>query len=69
MYADNAVVNLAAATQPLPRGTDGMHAALDRSRFVQAADGFLVSVLAGDQLLAFVTHSTFIPLDRFHEAL
>jgi hypothetical protein len=69
MHADDAVVDLAAATQPLPRGTDGMHAALGRSRFVKAADGLLVSVFAGDQLLALVTHTALIPLDRFHETL
>ncbi len=69
MHADDAVVYLAATTQPLPRGADGMHAALGRSGFVQAADGLRVSVLAGDQLLAFVPHIGFFPLDRFHETL
>jgi hypothetical protein len=69
MHADDAVVDLAATTQPLPRGADGMHAALGRSGFIQAADGFLVSVFAGDQPLALVAHAGFIPLDRFHETL
>jgi hypothetical protein len=69
MHADHAVVNLAATTQPLPRGADGMHTALGRCRFVNAADGLLVSVLAGDQPLAVVPHTGFIPLDRFHETL
>jgi hypothetical protein len=69
MHADDTVVDLAAATQPLPRDTDGMHAALGRSRFINAADGLLVSVRARDQLLAFVAYAALIPLDRFHESL
>jgi hypothetical protein len=69
MHADHAVVHLAAIPQPLPRGSDGMHAALGRGRFVQAAEGLLMSVLAGNQLLAVVPYTVFIPLDRFHETL
>lgn len=69
MHADDAVVNLAATTQPLPRGTDGIVAALGRSGFVNAADGFLMSVFTGDEALALVAHALFIPLDRFHETL
>jgi hypothetical protein len=69
MHADNAIVDLAATTQPLSRGADGMRAALGRSRFINAADGLLVSVLAGDQPLTVVPHTGFIPLDRFHETL
>jgi hypothetical protein len=69
MHADDAVVDLAATTQPLPRGTDRMHAALGRPGFVKAADGLLVSVFASDHALALVPHADFIPLDRFHETL
>ena len=69
VHGDDAVVDLAATTQPLTRGADRMLAALGRSRFVQAADGQLVSVFAGDQLLAFVPQTALIPLDRFHETL
>jgi hypothetical protein len=69
MHADDAIVNLAATTQPLPRGADGMVAALGRSRFVQAADGLLVGMLAGDQALAVVAHPGLMPLDRFDETL
>jgi hypothetical protein len=69
MHSDDAVVDLAATTQPLPRGTDGMHAALGRPGFVNDANGLLVSVFAGDQLLAFVAYTALIPLDRFHETL
>ena len=69
MHAHDAVFQLAATTQPLPRGTGRMHAALGGSRFVQAADRLRVSVFAGNQLLAFVPHTGFLPLDRFHETL
>jgi hypothetical protein len=69
MHADHTVVNLATTTQPLSRGTDGMLAALRRSRFVNAADGLFVSMLAGNQPLTVVAHTGFIPLDRFHETL
>jgi hypothetical protein len=69
MHADDAVVDLAAATQPLARGADRIRAALRRSRFVNAADGFLMSMLLGDQPLTVVPHTQFIPLDRFHESL
>jgi hypothetical protein len=69
MHADNAVVDLAATTQPLPRGADSMHAGFGRSRFINAADGRPVCVLAGDQPLTVVAHTRFIPLDRFHETL
>jgi len=69
MHADNAVFDLAATTQPLSRSADRMRAALGGSRFVKAADGLLVRVLAGDQPLAVVPHTLFIPLDRFHESL
>jgi len=69
MHADHAVVNLAATTQPLPCGTDGMLTALGRSRFVNAANGLLVSMLASNQPLAVVPHTELIPLDRFHEPL
>jgi hypothetical protein len=69
MHADDAVVDLAATPQPLPRGADRMRAALRRSRFVDAANGFLMGMLLGDQLLTIVPYPEFIPLDRFHESL
>ena len=69
MHADDAVVNLAATTQPLPRGADGMAAALGRSGFVQAADGLRMRVLTSDEPLALVAHAGLIPLDRFDETL
>jgi hypothetical protein len=69
MHADDAVIDLAATTQPLPRGADGMRAALGRCGFVKAAHGLLVRVFAGDQPLAFVAHADLVPLDRFHKTL
>ena len=69
MHADDAVVNLAATTQPLPRDADGSVAALEGSGFVQAADSLLVGVLAGDQSLALIARAGLIPLDRFHKTL
>ena len=69
MHADNAVVDLAAASQPLPRRANGLLAALGGSGLIQAADGLRVRVFAGDQPLAVIAHAGLIPLDRFHEAL
>jgi hypothetical protein len=48
MHAHDAVVDLAATTKPLARGADRMRAALGRSRFVNAADGFRMRMLVGD---------------------
>jgi hypothetical protein len=69
MHADDAVVDFAATTQPLPSGTRGLVAALGRSGFVEAADGLRMRVFAGNQLLAVVAHTGLVPLDRFHETL
>jgi len=69
MDADDAVVDLTATTQPLPRGANGLVAALGRAGLIQAADGLRVRVFTGDQPLAFVAHGNLIPLDRFHETL
>jgi hypothetical protein len=69
MHTNDAVVDLATTTQPLPSGADSMHTALDRSRFVQAADGLSMSVFAGDYPLTFVPHLRLLPLDRFHKTL
>ena len=69
MHADDAVVDLATTTQPLPCGTRGVAAALGRCRFVDAADRLWMSMFAGNQPLAVVTHAGLIPLDRFRETL
>jgi hypothetical protein len=63
MHTDDAVVDLATTAQPLPRGTDGLVAALGRPRFIDAADCFRVTVFACHQLLALVAHGLLIPLD------
>jgi len=67
--ADDAIVHFAEAPQPLPSGADRMAPALGRSRFVQAADGCGVSMIASDQALAHVAQFAFFPLDRFQETL
>ncbi len=69
MHADDAVVDLAATAQPLPRGTHGLVAALGRSRFIDAADGLGVLVVACHQLLTLVAEGAFIPLDGFQQTL
>jgi hypothetical protein len=69
MHADDAVVHLAATAEPLPPGPDRFDTALGRSRFIDAADGLGVGVLARHQLLAPVADTAFIPLDRFQETL
>jgi hypothetical protein len=63
MHADDAVIDLAATAQPLPRGTDRLIAALGRSRFINAADCFRVAVVACHQLLTLVANGLLIPLD------
>jgi hypothetical protein len=69
MHAHDAVVDLAATAQPLPRDGGRLRAALERSRFVDAADGLRMRMLARDQTLAFIARLSFFPLDRFHETL
>jgi hypothetical protein len=69
MHAHDAVVDLAAAAQPLPCDSGRLCAALERSRFVHAANGQRMGMLARDKPLAFVAHLSFIPLDRFHKTL
>ena len=63
MHADDTVLDFAATAQPLPRGAHRLVAALGRSRFIDAADGFRMAVLACHQLLALVAHGILIPLD------
>jgi hypothetical protein len=63
MHADDAVIDLAATAQPLPRGTDGLVTTLGRARFIDAADRLRMAVLASNQLLTLVAHARAIPLD------
>jgi len=63
MHTDDAVIDLAATAQPLPRGADGLVAALGRSRFIEAADCFGVVVVACHQLLTLVANGLLVPLD------
>lgn len=63
MHADNAVLDLAATAQPLPRRTHGLVAALGRARFIDAADCFRVGMVASHQLLTLIANGLLIPLD------
>ena len=63
MHSDDAVIDLAAAAQPLPRGADRFLTALGRSRFIDAADRLGMAMVARHQLLALVANSRAIPLD------
>jgi hypothetical protein len=69
MHADDAVIDLAATAEPLPGGTDGLMAALGRSRFIEAADRAGMGVRPRHDSLALVAHAAFIPLDGFQQTL
>jgi hypothetical protein len=69
MDADDAIVHLAEAAEPLPPRPDRMRAALGGARFIDAADGLDMGVVTGHQLLTAVADVIFIPLDRFQETL
>ncbi|HLQ44012.1 MAG TPA: hypothetical protein VK137_04725 [Planctomycetaceae bacterium] len=63
MHTDDAILDLAATAQPLPRGADGLVAALGRSRLIDAADRFRLTMVACHQLLAHVANGLLVPLD------
>jgi hypothetical protein len=63
MHADDAVIDFAATAQPLPRGADGLIAALGRSRFIDATDRLDVAMVACHQLLTLIANAGAIPLD------
>lgn len=63
MHADDAVIDFAATAQPLPCGANGLVTALDRSRFIDAANRLKVAMVACHQLLALVADGPLIPLD------
>jgi hypothetical protein len=63
MYANDAVINLAATAEPLPRGANGLVAALGRSRFIDATDCIRVAVVTCHQLLTRVANGLLLPLD------
>lgn len=63
MHTDDTVIDLAATAQPLPRGADGLVAALGRPRLIDTADRFGVAMLACHELLALVANPWAIPLD------
>jgi hypothetical protein len=63
MHTDDAVIDLAATTQPLPGGAHGLIAAFGRPRFIDAADGLGMLVVASHHLLALVANGLLVPLD------
>ena len=65
----NRVVDLPAVAVPLTGNAHGCFAAFGRARLVHATDGLGVGMILGDDLLAAISESLFIPLDRFEKAL
>ena len=63
MHTDDAVIDFAATAQPLPRGADGLVAALGRSRFIDAANRLGMGMVACHDLLALIAEARAIPLD------
>jgi hypothetical protein len=63
MHTNDAILDLAATAQPLPRRANGFIAALGRSRFIDAADGLGMVMVVRDQLLGLVTDAFLVPLD------
>jgi hypothetical protein len=63
MHADDAVIDFAAAAQPLPCGANSLVTALGRSRFIDAANRQKMAMVACHQMLALVTDAGAIPLD------
>jgi hypothetical protein len=69
MDAHHTVVDLAAASVVLPRGPDGLSAALGDAGLVHASQGFGMRVVLGHDLLAAISQLRFLPLHRFEKAL
>lgn len=69
MHAHDAVVYFAAAAAPLPLDTYRVLTALGYCRLIHHAEGVRVSMVLSHNLLAAVSQSFFIPLDRFEKAL
>jgi hypothetical protein len=69
MNAHDTVVDLPAVSIPLPTDAHRVLATLGRARLVHATDGFGMSMVLGDNLLAAISQLLFIPLDRFEKAL
>ena len=69
MNSHHTVLDLASIAIVLPGHPNGLLAALRRARLVHATDGFGMSVVVGNDLLALVTQPFFIPLNRFKKPL
>jgi hypothetical protein len=69
MDSHHAVVQLPAVAIVLSTHADRVVAALADPRFIDAADGFRVGMIACHNLLTTISQSLFIPLDRFEKTL
>ncbi len=69
MDTNDTVIDLTTTAQPLPVRANGLVPALGGPRFINAADGVGMGVLACDQLLAGVAECAFVPLDGLQQPL
>ena len=69
MNAHDAVVDLPPVAIPLTTDTHRIFAALGRAGLVHTTNGFGMSMVFRDDLLAAVSELLFIPLDRFEKTL
>ena len=69
MDSHHAVVHLSFVAVVLSSDSHGVLAALTHPGFIHGADGFRVGLVAGHDLLATISQSFFIPLDRFEKTL
>ena len=69
MNSDSTVFDFASVAVVLPVDGGRMTTTFGGSRFIDGADGVLVSVIAGDDLLTSIPQLFFIPLDRFEKPL
>lgn len=69
MHPHDAVVDLSPIAVVLPTDAHRLFAALGRSRLIHAANRLGRGMVGGDDLLAPISESLFIPLDRFEKAL
>jgi hypothetical protein len=69
MDTHHAVVQLPSVAVVLSSHANRVVAALADPRFIHAADGFWISMIASHNLLATISQLFFIPLDRFEKTL
>ena len=69
MNGHDTVVDLPLVSNPLTTDTHRFAATLGRTRLVHATNGLGMGMVLGDDLLAPISESLFIPLDRFEKSL